>query len=129
MGRIKNNHIDILEGNISKAITLFRSRYPNIPLEVEVRNESELKEALRNNPDRIMLDNMDTKETKESVKVRNEYLLISKKRIPLEASGNMSLDRIKEVASTGVDFISVGSLTHSVEAFDISLHITFKKSI
>jgi len=125
MGLIKNNHLDILKGDITKAIASFREKYPNIPLEIEVRDKIELAEALANNPDRIMLDNMNTEETKNSVATRNEYKAKTNKYIPLEASGNMTLDRIKEVADTGVDYISVGALTHSVEAFDISLHITF----
>lgn len=127
MGLIKNNHLDILKGDTTKAILSFRAKYPNIPLEVEVRDEKELAEALANNPDSIMLDNMNTEETKKSVVTRNKYKAKTNKYIPLEASGNMTLDRIKEVADTGVDYISVGALTHSVEAFDISLHITFNK--
>jgi nicotinate-nucleotide pyrophosphorylase (carboxylating) len=125
MGLIKNNHLDILKGDIAKAIASFREKYPNIPLEIEVRDKKELAEALANNPDRIMLDNMNSEETKNSVATRNEYKAKTNKYIPLEASGNMTVDRIKEVADTGVDYISVGALTHSVEAFDISLHITF----
>jgi nicotinate-nucleotide pyrophosphorylase (carboxylating) len=125
MGLIKNNHLDILKGDITKAIASFREKYPNIPLEIEVRDKKELAEALANNPDRIMLDNMNSEETKNSVATRNEYKAKTNKYIPLEASGNMTVDRIKEVADTGVDYISVGALTHSVEAFDISLHITF----
>jgi nicotinate-nucleotide pyrophosphorylase (carboxylating) len=129
MGLIKNNHLDILKGDITKAIASFREKYPNIPLEIEVRDEKELADALANNPDRIMLDNMNTEETKKSVATRDEFKAKTNKYIPLEASGNMTLDRIKEVADTGVDYISVGALTHSVEAFDISLHITFNNVI
>ena len=127
MGLIKNNHIDILDGNISLAIFMFRKAYPNIPLEVEVRNLIELSEALGSNPERILLDNMDNNQLIESVGMRHQHYLESQHRVELEASGNMSLDRVKSVAETGVDFISVGALTHSVEAFDISLHITFNK--
>ncbi len=127
MGLIKNNHIDILGGDIALAIKLFRNKYPDIPLEIEVRNEAELVTALNNFPDRIMLDNMDNPQTLQAVKIRNTFKETSGIYIPLEASGNMSLDRVKSVAETGVDFISVGALTHSVNAFDISLHITFNK--
>ncbi len=122
MGLIKNNHIDVNGGDIQKCIALFRESYPNIPLEVEVRNQDEFDVALQNNPDRIMLDNMKNTELILAVRKRNQY---KNKYIPLEASGNMTIDRVKDVAKTGVDFISVGSLTHSVEAFDISLHISF----
>lgn len=122
MGLIKNNHIDVNGGDIQKCISLFRETFPNTPLEVEVRNQVEFDIALKNNPDRIMLDNMRNAELILAVRKRNQY---KNKHIPLEASGNMTIDRVKDVAKTGVDFISVGSVTHSVEAFDISLHITF----
>lgn len=125
MGLIKNNHIDVNNGDIKKCIDLFREAYPSIPLEVEVRNQSEFEIALQNNPDRIMLDNMNNRDLLIAVSKRNNY---KNKYVPLEASGNMTLDRIKEVAKTGVDYISVGALTHSIEAFDISLHIVFKNS-
>jgi nicotinate-nucleotide pyrophosphorylase (carboxylating) len=127
MGLIKNNHIDLLSGNIAQAIKLFRKRYPHIPLEVEVRNHGELVTALENKPDRVLLDNMTTKKITEAVKIRNNFEKRSGQKIPLEASGNMTLDRVLEVANTGVEFISVGALTHSVQALDISLHISFNK--
>ncbi len=127
MGLIKNNHIDILNGDIAQAIQIFREKYPRIPLEVEVRNQAELISALVNIPDRILLDNMNNDETREAVRVRDEFVKHTGVKIPLEASGNMTLERIKKVAQTGVEYISVGSLTHSVEAFDISLHISFNK--
>lgn len=123
MGLIKNNHLDVLNGNIEKAIQSFKNKYPNIPLEIEVRNQKELLKALRSNPDRILLDNMDDQKIKESVNLRNQI----NPKVKLEASGNMSLKRIKVVAKTGVDYISVGALTHSVTAFDISLHIAINK--
>lgn len=127
MGLIKNNHIDVLDGDIELAITLFRKQYPNIPLEVEVRDKAEFLSALINTPDRIMLDNMSNEETKYAVTIRDEFANQTGIRIPLEASGNMTLDRVHSVAQTGVDFISIGELTHSVTAFDISLHISFNK--
>ncbi len=127
MGLIKNNHIDMLDGNVELAIKIFRAKYPDIPLEVEVRNKKELKTALENNPDRILLDNMNNEETKSAVQIRNKYKENKDIYIPLEASGNMTIDRVRSVAITGVDFISVGALTHSVDAFDISLHIIFNK--
>ncbi|HCQ30929.1 TPA: carboxylating nicotinate-nucleotide diphosphorylase [Candidatus Collierbacteria bacterium] len=127
MGLIKNNHIDILNGDVAQAIQIFREKYPRIPLEVEVRNRAELISALINTPDRILLDNMNNDKTGEAVRVRDEYIKHTGVKIPLEASGNMTLERIKEVAQTGVEYISVGSLTHSVEAFDISLHVSFNK--
>ena len=74
----------------------------------------ELKMAVETGIDRIMLDNWDTASMKEAVKFVNG-------RIPIEASGNMTLERVKEVAMTGVDFISVGALTHSAGSLDMSL--------
>lgn len=127
MGLIKNNHIDLLEGDVGLAIRMFRQKYPEIPLEVEVRNEEELTVALINTPDRVLLDNMTNLETLRAVQIRNQFEIQTGIRIALEASGNMTLGRVRSVADTGIDFISVGSLTHSVEAFDISLHITYKK--
>ncbi len=85
-------------------------------IEVEVRSNEELKEALSLNVDRILLDNMSVSEMKKAVE-------ISAGKVPLEASGNMTLENVREVAETGVDYISVGSLTHSVKALDLSFLI------
>lgn len=84
---------------------------------------AELISALINTPDRILLDNMNNEETREVVRIRDKFTKHARVKIPLEASGNMTLERIKEVEQTGAEYISVGSLTHSVKAFDISLHI------
>lgn len=114
MVMIKDNHIDSA-GSIQKAVTKIREKWQRqFPIEVEVRNEKELKEALACKVNRIMLDNMSIAKMQEAVK-------ISKGAIPLEASGNITLDTVKDVAETGVDFISVGALTHSVKSFDFSL--------
>ena len=86
-------------------------------IEVETRNLSEVKEALDVHADVIMLDNMDYDTMKQAVEMTNGAAL-------LEASGNITLDNIAEVAKTGVDIISLGALTHSVKACDISLRIT-----
>jgi nicotinate-nucleotide pyrophosphorylase (carboxylating) len=111
---IKENHITTA-GSITNAIQRVRERYQTrYPLEVEVKNTAELEEALKLKPDRILLDNMTIAELSEAVR-------INKGRIPLEASGNVSLDNVKEIAKTGVDYISVGKLTHSAKAMDISL--------
>ena len=85
-------------------------------IEVETRNLSEVKEALDVHADVIMLDNMDYDTMKQAVEMTNGAAL-------LEASGNITLDNIAEVAKTGVDIISLGALTHSVKAFDISMRI------
>ncbi|MBO5542166.1 MAG: carboxylating nicotinate-nucleotide diphosphorylase, partial [Acholeplasmatales bacterium] len=114
MVMLKDNHIDAV-GSITKAVELIKTKVPsNIKVEVEVENIDQFKEALNTEADIIMLDNMSTEMMAECVKLNDH-----KKK--LEASGNMTLGRIKEVSETGVDYISVGALTHSVMAFDISL--------
>ncbi|MCB0122060.1 MAG: hypothetical protein KDE58_07440, partial [Caldilineaceae bacterium] len=82
-------------------------------IEVEVRNHGELREALGLNVDQIMLDNMSLEEMREAVQ-------ITAGAVPLEASGNVALETVRSIAETGVDYISVGKLTHSVAALDIS---------
>jgi nicotinate-nucleotide pyrophosphorylase (carboxylating) len=83
---------------------------------VEVKNLSELEEAFASGADTIMLDNMTVGDMKKAVD-------IIRRRVPLEASGNVTLANVRQIAETGVDFISVGALTHSVPASDISLKI------
>jgi nicotinate-nucleotide pyrophosphorylase (carboxylating) len=88
-------------------------------IEVEVKNLEELREALSLKVDRIMLDNMDLKTLREAVQ-------FTAGRVPLEASGNVTLENIVLIAETGVDMISIGALTHSVRALDISFLIEMK---
>jgi nicotinate-nucleotide pyrophosphorylase (carboxylating) len=107
---IKENHISAA-GGIKKAVYKISS---DIPIEVEVKNIQELKEALKLNIDRIMLDNMKIPEIQKSVNLTNG-------KIPLEVSGNVSLNNIQEIALTGVNYISIGKITHSVKALDINL--------
>jgi nicotinate-nucleotide pyrophosphorylase (carboxylating) len=85
-------------------------------IEVEVKNLSELEEAINLKVDRIMLDNMDLENMRRAVQVANG-------RVPLEASGNVSLNNVRQIAETGVDFISSGALTHSAPTLDISMKI------
>jgi len=115
MVMIKDNHIDAA-GSITAAVNAARSHTQNIPIEVEVRDFDELREALSLQVDRIMLDNMNDAQMREAV-------TITQGRIPLEASGNMSLARVASVAATGVDLISVGALTHSAPALDLSMRL------
>lgn len=116
---LKDNHIDAY-GSITKAVEALRSRMGHmIKIEVEVRNEDELREALACNADVIMLDNMTCEQMKKCVAIADGKAV-------LEASGNVTLDNMAEVAATGVDIVSVGALTHSVKAFDISLKIDKK---
>ncbi len=112
MALIKENHIAVA-GSIKEAVKRVRAN-SNVPVEVEVKNMTELKEALEENIDRILLDNWDTEATVEAVS-------FTKKRVLLEASGNMTLERVGSIAKTGVDFISIGALTHSFKSLDISL--------
>ncbi len=111
---IKNNHITAI-GSITAAIKRVREcDERQRPIEVEVRTLEELREALDLQPDRILLDNMNLDQMREAVQIANG-------RVPLEASGNVTLETINAIAATGVDFISSGALTHSVKALDISL--------
>ncbi len=111
---IKDNHISA-SGGISNAIKNVTGNIPpTVKIEVEVKNLQEVGEALASGADIIMLDNMDTIEMKKAIS------LIAGKAL-VEASGNVTLSNVKEIAETGVDFISVGALTHSAPAADISL--------
>lgn len=113
---IKDNHIKVA-GGISKAVSQVRERIPaGMLVETETTNLSEVKEALDAGSDIIMLDNMENKTMAEAV-----TMVAGKAKT--EASGNMSLERLRGVALTGVDYISTGSLTHSVTALDISMNI------
>lgn len=112
---IKNNHID-RAGSMTAAVARIRARAMPQPLMIEVRDAAELEEALALNPDYILLDNMDTVQLRDAVRR-------TAGRIPLEASGGIGLDTVRAVAETGVDRISVGALTHSVTALDISMRV------
>lgn len=113
---LKDNHIDAY-GGIENAVKALRNKVGHmVKIEVEVRNEDELKEALKAQADVIMLDNMNCEQMKKCVEIADGKAV-------LEASGNITLDNLADVAKTGVDIISVGALTHSVKAFDISLKI------
>lgn len=113
---IKDNHIAAV-GSIIKTLELAKANIPHTTkIEIEVKNLDELKEAMEGNADIIMLDNMDVSAMKKAVE-------INKGKAILEASGNITLETVRTVAETGVDVISVGALTHSVKALDISMNI------
>lgn len=113
---LKDNHIDAY-GSLTNAVNALREKIGHmVKIEVEVRNEDELREALACKADVIMLDNMTTEQMKKCVEIADGKAV-------LEASGNVTLANMAEVAATGVDIVSVGALTHSVKAFDISLKI------
>ncbi len=114
---IKDNHITAA-GGIGVAVRRVRERIPHtLKIEVEVRDLAGLEEALAAGADAVLLDNMGLDETARAVR------RVAGK-VPLEASGNMTLERVRGVAETGVDLISVGALTHSAPAADISLNVT-----
>ncbi len=113
---LKDNHIDAA-GGITAAITKLRSKIGHMTkIEVETRNLDELREALAAKADIIMLDNMSPELMKQAVEITNG-------RAVLEASGGITDETLRAVAESGVDIISVGALTHSVKAFDISMYI------
>jgi nicotinate-nucleotide pyrophosphorylase (carboxylating) len=119
MAMIKDNHIK-MAGGITKAVEQVRSRIAEgIKIEVEATNLDEVKEAIAAGADIIMFDNM----SNEAMTEASEVVKAAAKGIKTEASGNMSIPRLKEVAATGVDYISVGALTHTVKAMDISMNI------
>jgi nicotinate-nucleotide pyrophosphorylase (carboxylating) len=110
---IKDNHIDFA-GSITAAVTRVREAGVNVEIEVETRTLEHVREALALGVERILLDNM-------SLDTMHEAVQIAGGRAKLEASGNVSLENVLEVARTGVDYISVGALTHSPRVFDVSL--------
>lgn len=113
---IKDNHI-AAAGGITPAVQRVRSHNTaNLPIEVEVTNLAQLEEALALGVDRIMLDNMDLESMRRAIEIVGG-------RVPLEASGNITLENVGQVAALGIDYISVGALTHSVQALDVSLEI------
>lgn len=117
MAMIKDNHI-VAADRITKAVEKVRSAHPEIKIEVETTTLDQVEEALAAEADMIMLDNMSIEQMSKAVEVIDS-------RAQSEASGNVTLETVKEIAATGVDFISVGALTHSVKAFDISQRLTY----
>jgi nicotinate-nucleotide pyrophosphorylase (carboxylating) len=117
---VKENHIRIVARHgpnpIGRAVRSAREKRPDLPVEVEVESLPELEEALEAGAEIVLLDNMDIGEIREAVRITDG-------RATLEVSGRVTLDNVAEIASTGVDSISVGSLTHSAPAADVSLEI------
>ena len=117
---IKENHI-AAAGSIAAAIRMARQLSPGVPVEVEVESLAELELALAEAPDIIMLDELSLEDMREAVARRDR----SGSAARLEASGGISLATLREVALTGVDFVSVGSLTKHVHAVDLSMRLEF----
>jgi len=116
---IKDNHIDFA-GSITAAVGRVRASGTKLEIEVETRTLDNVREALALGVERILLDNMSSSTMREAVAICDG-------RAKLEASGNVTLDNVLEVAGTGVDYISVGALTHSPRVFDVSLEFVERK--
>lgn len=117
---IKENHI-VAAGSIGAAIARARELSPGVPVEVEVESLAELEEALAAKPDIVMLDDLPMRDLAAAV-ARNRAL---GKPVRLEGSGGVTLDRVREIAATGVDFISIGGITKHVHAIDLSMRFGF----
>lgn len=115
MAMVKDNHV-LAAGGVVPAFDAIRAAYPDVPVEVEVTDLDQLRELLAVGCDRILLDNMPSP-------LMTEAVTITDGRAVLEASGGLTLERAREVAETGVDYISVGALTHSVKVFDIGMDL------
>ena len=112
---VKDNHV-IAAGGVVPAYRAVREQFPELPVEVEVTDLDQLRQLLDAGCDRILLDNM-------APEMMAEAVAITAGRASLEASGGLTLERARVVAETGVDFISVGALTHSVTVFDLGLDL------
>lgn len=115
MAMVKDNHV-VAAGGVVPAFEAVRAAYPDLPVEVEVTDLDQLRALLEAGCERILLDNMPTATMAEAVRITDG-------RAILEASGGLTLERAREVALTGVDYISVGALTHSVKVFDLGLDL------
>jgi len=117
MAMVKDNHV-VAAGGVLPALEAIRGRHPGLPVEVEVTTLDQLEEllALPEPPERVLLDNMDDATMAEAVRR-------TAGRVPLEASGGITLERAARIGATGVDFVSVGALTHSVKVFDLGMDL------
>ncbi|MFL6023973.1 MAG: carboxylating nicotinate-nucleotide diphosphorylase [Marmoricola sp.] len=120
MALVKDNHV-VAAGGVLPAFAAVRAAYPGLPVEVEVTDLDQLRELLDAGCERILLDNMSDAMMTEAVRLRDEHGTAA--RATLEASGGLTLGRARAVAETGVDFISVGALTHSVQVLDLGLDL------
>ena len=121
---LKDNHVDF-SGGITAALTRAKNyceeKGKDLRIEIETRNEDEIREALATHiPDRIMLDNFSPERTKGAVEIIRAWEKENGKHIEIESSGGITIDTIRSYAETGVDFVSVGALTHSIKSLDMS---------
>jgi nicotinate-nucleotide pyrophosphorylase (carboxylating) len=117
---IKNNHIALAGGAVPALERAIRNRRGNQPIEIEVRSLDEMQQALEHGAEAILLDNMTVEDVRKAVEICSHL----PRRMPLECSGGIVLENVRAYAETGVDFISVGALTHSSTAVDMSLRVT-----
>lgn len=117
---IKENHI-AAAGSLAGAITTARRVAPNLPVEVEVESLAELRQALAARPDIILLDELSLADLRQAVEINRAH----QHPVKLEASGSVSLETVRAIAATGVDFISVGSITKHIRAVDLSMRLEF----
>lgn len=120
MAMVKDNHV-LAAGGVLPAYAAVRAAHPGLPVEVEVTDLDQLRELLDAGCDQILLDNMDDATMAEAVRIAAGH---PSTRATLEASGGLTLERARDVAATGVDFISVGALTHSVKVFDLGMDLS-----
>ncbi|MGH7896074.1 MAG: carboxylating nicotinate-nucleotide diphosphorylase [Candidatus Binatia bacterium] len=113
---VKDNHLTLGGGDFDAAVRAARTRFPSLPLEIEARTLAEVERAVAARPDLILLDNMTPDEMRQAVAIVGG-------RMPLEASGGITLASLAAVAATGVDYVAMGELTHSAPAVDISLKL------
>jgi len=116
---IKNNHIALAGGIVPALERAQQNRRGTQPIEIEVRSLKELQEALDHKAEAILLDNMSPDEVKRAVDLCSKL----DRRVPIECSGGIKLENVRAYAEAGVDFISVGALTHSARAVDLSLRV------
>jgi nicotinate-nucleotide pyrophosphorylase (carboxylating) len=116
---IKNNHIALAGGVVPSLERAVRNRRGNQLIEIEVRSLDELKLALEHGGEAVLLDNMTPAQIREAV----EYVATLDRKVPLEASGGITLENVREYAEAGVNFLSIGALTHSVPAVDLSMRL------
>jgi nicotinate-nucleotide pyrophosphorylase (carboxylating) len=124
---IKENHV-ALAGGLAEAVRRAREAQPGRPIEVECRSAAEVGEALAAGAGRLLLDNMDPDELRAAVALRDASDVNRDANPALEASGGITLDNVAEIAATGVDFISVGALTHSAPALDLSMLLSQQRT-
>lgn len=118
---IKENHI-ISSGGIEAAVTMAKKTHRDLPVEIEVESIAELREAIAAGADRMLLDNFDIEDLQRAVEINQTE---GKPPADLEASGGITLDNIRAIAETGVDYISVGALTKDIKAIDLSMRFHY----